>query len=346
MGNFSIVDDILVELTILMNNKRIAISRSARFNQFPWAEGKSATIGISYFPSLRDASQSEKVIRMVGDVRRILNKLGYSNDEIVENHFAGNRVQKVEGELIQISIGGDGTLLSTVRGLKNLKTPVLGICSGNANAIPRIFPELMESTLVSLLTGKLPSQNFSPRQLFNVELPMTSELDRSGTPIITTHIPPNLPSFRVINELRVSRHGNSTLSVNYQPHNVVFRGDGIILATATGSSGANSSFGGIVFSHDVGQFCVTSIGSFPDVVNPLTDRQFTTLAIPDPEGKIAIKYNHPPMIHSYFGVEVRIDNLHPMYIPRIIPGQQTSFRRLIVFIKKSEPWNLVLPAEH
>lgn len=167
-------------------------------------------------------------------------------------------LSQIDADLILI-LGGDGTLLSVARRLRGRQVPLMGVNFGRLGFLSNFTPENFRSFLERHLTGlALPVR---PRQMLEasvvpagvqcdaadcakVELVRRFVATALNDAVVTAGAP-----FHMI-ELEIS--ADSEAGVRYF-------GDGVIVATSSGSTAYNVSAGGPIISPDVEAFCITPI---------------------------------------------------------------------------------------
>ncbi len=147
-------------------------------------------------------------------------------------------------ELI-IVVGGDGTILRVARDLACWELPILGINLGHKGFLAEIEVEQMERFLQYLANGQ-----YSYQERMMIE----ACLKREGE---------DLECYLALNDIVVSRGPFSRIitieaSVN-DDYMESYSGDGIIIATPTGSTGYSLSAGGPIVNPTMELFVVTPI---------------------------------------------------------------------------------------
>ncbi len=168
-----------------------------------------------------------------------------------------HNLAQIEADLILV-LGGDGTLLSVVRRLHGRQIPVMGVNFGRLGFLANFTPEHLHDWLDTYLRRGLPVR---PRQMLEASVipahtPCTwcSDEDivrtrRFVATALNDAVITAGPPFRMI-ELGIT--ANSDEGVRYY-------GDGIIVATASGSTAYNVSAGGPIIDSDVEAMCITPI---------------------------------------------------------------------------------------
>lgn len=135
---------------------------------------------------------------------------------------------------IVLSLGGDGTLLDTVTHVSNRETPILGINTGRLGFLATVSPDKINESLEEIFARRY---TLDPRTLVSVETSLNNE------PIDIF----NGINFG-LNELGIMKTDTSSMIMLKAYLNGEFLNtywaDGLIIATATGSTGYNLSVGG------------------------------------------------------------------------------------------------------
>jgi len=139
-----------------------------------------------------------------------------------------------------ISLGGDGTLISLARRSYKFKKPILGVNMGNLGFLTDIGIDEFETVIDDIFAGK-----------FHIENRMMIEIEFGDT---------KLYSF---NDIVIKKDSFSTMIqieafVNKKLFNRYY-GDGLIVATPTGSTAYNLSSGGSILYPLANSFILTPI---------------------------------------------------------------------------------------
>lgn len=140
-----------------------------------------------------------------------------------------------------VVLGGDGTLIHVARKLAEKKIPVFGINMGNLGFLTHADSGKAKAALEALVAGE-----------YCIEERMMLEASVDGTAFGTA-----------LNDVVLTRNGFSRIIsvgifVNGKPV-CNYRGDGVIVATPTGSTGYNLSAGGPVVAPKTELFLITPI---------------------------------------------------------------------------------------
>lgn len=132
------------------------------------------------------------------------------------------------GDEVMICCGGDGTLLDGIHRLSRRSTPVVGINSGRLGFLTENNGDGIDSLMERVARGEL---HCEPRTMLGIEGDF-----RGGD---TVHY--------ALNEMSIQRRGATMISVEaYVDGEMIatYHGDGVIIATPTGSTAYSLSAGG------------------------------------------------------------------------------------------------------
>ena len=184
-------------------------------------------------------------------------KKNNTKDKISSNVIIGEYKNLIKIADIVFSIGGDGTILSTVKNMKNKQLPVLGIHIGNLG----FLTQCTENNLIESLE-KIESSKF----IIEKRILLSLKIDNSK-------------KYYALNDIVVD-HGNSgrilktklfikTSDNAKYIHLNNFESDGVIISTPTGSTGYSLSSGGPIIYPDLDLFNVTPISSHSLSARPI-----------------------------------------------------------------------------
>lgn len=165
--------------------------------------------------------------------------------EIGDPHESAPKSQLGRASDLLITFGGDGTLLSVARHAPE-PVPVVGVNMGTLGFLTEIRVEEFPTVLERVLDG---DYQVEPRVTFEVSV-TGPEHDGSQHYRVLNDVAINKSAVARIIEMRVSVAG---LFVS------TFRGDGLIVATPTGSTAYNLSAGGPIIYPTMGAVVVTPI---------------------------------------------------------------------------------------
>lgn len=178
-----------------------------------------------------------------------------SNELFNNNSYLGC----VEDADFIISLGGDGTVLTAAHLAIDYQKPILGINSGRL--------------------GYLCGYNYD--DIEKISLYDFEKLEKSTRSLLTFKF--NDKQYIAINDcIIIKQHPGKTIELNVYCNNKkvsYVRGDGIVLATPTGSSAYNLSCGGSIIASNVDAFAVTPICAHLSYTNPMIVNGCDTIKI-------------------------------------------------------------------
>lgn len=151
-----------------------------------------------------------------------------------------------------MSIGGDGTILSTVRKLSENQVPILGIHIGNLGFLAQSTEKTLNEALKCIK-----EDNYKIQDKFLLKANINNK---------TTY-------YHAFNDVVID-HGNSgrvlkTKVYNDNTHINNYEGDGIIISTPTGSTGYSLSSGGPIIHSELDVVTITPISSHSLSARPI-----------------------------------------------------------------------------
>lgn len=178
---------------------------------------------------------------------------------------AGCDVEEMSGCDLVVSIGGDGTYLFAARGAGS--TPVLGVNLGEVGFLNAVPPEQALPTISKEVERFRETGSIRHREVPRVVVSGDGDWDLSPA----------------LNEITIQGHQRghvNGLSLEIRVDESLYstsRGDGVLIATPTGSTAYNLSEGGPLIHPTIDAFVVTDMcgsGSMPPLVVP-TDAAVT-----------------------------------------------------------------------
>lgn len=164
------------------------------------------------------------------------------------------------------SVGGDGTILKSVRYVKNFDIPIVGINTGRLGFLATVNKEEIRETIAKLLKGEY---HLSERSLLCIETePAHPELSADNF---------------ALNEIAVNRK-NTTSMITIdtwldEEYLTAYWADGLIVSTPTGSTGYSLSCGGPVIAPKTKAFGITPIAPHNLNARPLVIRDETVISL-------------------------------------------------------------------
>ncbi|QWT17076.1 NAD(+)/NADH kinase [Collinsella sp. zg1085] len=174
---------------------------------------------------------------------------GYNVVWAPDNRLSTQLPPHIDGADLVVSLGGDGTLLRAVHLVGNREIPILGLAYGHLGFLTAASPLVQDvrSVVSDALSGEM---QLSRRSTLACA---AYSIDDTGT----THV----TRAHALNDMALTRGSHAEMvafkmevSGNYIDR---LRGDGVVVSTATGSTGYALSAGGPIVSPDyTGMICV------------------------------------------------------------------------------------------
>jgi NAD+ kinase len=152
----------------------------------------------------------------------------------------GRDLSDLKSDLI-ITVGGDGTVLKTCMGIPEPETPILAVNMGRRGYLTEIEPSKAYHAVELFMKGKC---RLEKRTKLAVFLDGRHVVDALNELVVSSGSPAKMLDMQ--------------LAVDSAPL-LSFRGDGLIVSTATGSTAYSLSAGGPIVDSDVDVFVVTFI---------------------------------------------------------------------------------------
>jgi len=199
----------------------------------------------------------------------------------------GDRVVEDEKSFVEqsdalVSIGGDGTFLSVAHMALFSDKPLVGINAGDLGFLTDIGPESLEANLSKIVKGEYLT------------------IDRKILKAVVTRGGNEIHTFHALNDIFINRFEKpklASISVWCGNHFINdFRADGIIVATAAGSTAYSLSAGGPIMEPGINALLLT-----PICPHSLTERP---MILPDTESlRCRIDDQNPDLLLSADGLD-------------------------------------------
>jgi NAD+ kinase len=180
-------------------------------------------------------------------------------------------VSQAQADAILV-LGGDGTLLSVARRLRGRQIPLMGVNFGRLGFLASFTPDQFTNHFDAFVAGKLPVSARLAMEASVLAATSGGEIDTTcdvmdvkqviarrkffatalNDAVITAG-----PPFHMI-ELEIAADGGD-VNLATGGSGIRYFGDGVIVATPSGSTAYNVSAGGPIISPNVDAFCVTPI---------------------------------------------------------------------------------------
>ncbi len=155
-----------------------------------------------------------------------------------------------------VVFGGDGTLLSAARMLVDTGVPLLGVNLGKLGFLAEFSVEHLRKHFADILAGKAP---VTERMMLQVCIHCNHHTERFASPAANDVVVAAGEPFRII-DLAVNR-GDVQIAR--------YSGDGLIVATPTGSTGYNMSAGGTIMEPTLRAVAITPIAPHTLSLRPI-----------------------------------------------------------------------------
>ena len=199
----------------------------------------------------------------------------------INTDYLSEKISETNSDLVLV-IGGDGTMISTIRNLLNLKIPFLGINIGRLGFLTDIDLESIEQELPKIFSGKS-----VPEQRPLLEVTLSSQDKKIAVNEVVFH------SGKIAEMMSFSIYLGDKLISNH-------KSDGVIVSSATGSTGYCFSGGGPIIHPTLSVFAIMPMFSQSSASNPLVIPSQEELTI-----KLANKNNASIVIDGYTDEEIK-----------------------------------------
>jgi NAD+ kinase len=180
----------------------------------------------------------------------------------------GRSLNELKADLI-VTVGGDGTVLKTAMTIPEQETPILAVNMGRRGYLTEVEPNKAAKAIDSFRKGS-----------YRLEKRAKLSVDMNGTHVVDA-----------LNELVVSSGSPAKmldLTIGVDSEELLqFRGDGVIVSTATGSTAYAMSAGGPIVDSTVEAFVVTFICPL-ETVRPTVVSMERTLSIETTTPKLKV----------------------------------------------------------
>jgi NAD+ kinase len=198
------------------------------------------------------------------DIRRLMER--YSVQSVAGSVW---ETQALEGLLpgidACITLGGDGSMLRVARLTAPFAVPVLGINLGKLGFLAELDPQQVEDHLPGILAG-----NYWIEERMMIAAELHCKGDLAG-------------HFDCLNEVVVARrHLSRVVRVEARldgHHLTTYTGDGVLVATPTGSTAYSLAAGGPVLHPEVRNLVLTPISAFLSLRSPLVLPETTEIQL-------------------------------------------------------------------
>ncbi len=217
-----------------------------------------------YIQQLLDALEKQAIdVFIEEDFLRIIQE----NKNIQNKHYSFPTFTVLDATYdLLFCIGGDGTILKSINFVKDLPIPIAGINTGRLGFLATIQKEEIEATLSTILAG---NYCISKRELLSLEAKYEGE---------------NINGLNfALNDIVINRKNTtSMITVKTWLDNKylnAYWADGLIITTATGSTGYSMSCGGPIITPQTNAIALTPIAPHNLNARPLIIPSNTKLTL-------------------------------------------------------------------
>ena len=215
------------------------------------AHAQPARIALVVHPTREIASTVETLERWAAEHSLDVVQIPAVGESVREVAAAG---ELTDGDIV-VALGGDGTVLAALRAAAPLDSPVLGVACGSLGALTAVHADRVEEALDRMLAG-----DWSAHRLPALAVkPAGAEEQWS------------------VNDFVISRRGAGQVVADVSVDDELYvrlAGDGVILATALGSTAYSMAAGGPVLAPGTPAVVCTPVamhgGNAPPLVVPAT----------------------------------------------------------------------------
>ena len=245
---------------------------------------------------------------LVADISSRLLALGVDVETDTYGELDLNQVAK-EADLV-ISVGGDGTLLSTALRLVGTHVPVLGVNLGKLGFLAEHSPK----EIMAFLSGAVPSGwRLNPKMMLQATVQRDIPITRYA-----------------LNEFALSQGVMTRLigidmEVDHQ-HAIQYRADGMVISTPVGSTAYSLSLGGPILTQGLRAFVVTPIAPHALTNRPivLDGRSQVSLELKTSVAEVALLVDGQERVELHTGDRIVV-TAAPTDLILVSNGRRTSY---------------------
>ena len=250
-------------------------------------------IGIVYHPKLAEARDLAERLRAAAarEVAAVWLSKAWDDENAKEN---------VPGTDLVITIGGDGTVLGAARLVVPYEVPLLGINLGRLG----FLTELRDGAKTLRLLPDIVAGNWHVEERAMAHVQVLAS--RDGPVILGAQ-----PYLHALNDILIGRDalGRTILLSAYVNDSLVadYRADGVIVATATGSTAYAQSIGGPILHPEAKEMVLIPLAPHLGQANPLVLPQSSVVdLVLDPQHTAAVSIDGANSIDLGAGQVVRV----------------------------------------
>ena len=218
---------------------------------------KSSKIASQAFGFINQAAEMDDKVIIACSTKKALDDKGY--DLNGDSRFIITDSPRVPANTdLIVSLGGDGTFLRAARWSAETQTPIVGVNLGHLGYLPSFNLDELPQVLGLLKDG---DYDMEERELLKIELPEN----------ISSSVSDFWPY--ALNEVAILKQ--DTASMISVPVEIdgrelsIYRADGLIIATPTGSTGYNLSVGGPILQPTIPAWVLSPIADHSLTMRPM-----------------------------------------------------------------------------
>lgn len=220
--------------------------------------------------AVRYAGEAAEVLRQNGieffaPGRQTIGPEGYSGNEVMLLAQDLSAVPREDLPQLAIVFGGDGTMILAARALSPFGVPLTGVNLGGLGFLMPLEPDELPGILLQIVQGEY---------YLEKRTQIRGELWRGGRPVAADIAQNDI----VINNGGISRMIGIKLCVDGRPA-LTMRGDGVVVATPTGSTAYSLSAGGSIVMPETEVMLVTPVAAHSLHTRPLVVSAGSSLSI-------------------------------------------------------------------
>ncbi len=209
-----------------------------------------ATVGLLYHPSVPAArTLAEELCGLAAN---------HAGNAWTSSAWDEDALTRMETTDLLVCVGGDGTMLRGARTVIPHPIPILGVNMGRLGFLSELSPEEAAAGLTAVIAG---AGRIERRTML-----------RAGVSLPGGAAAPGLVCQDVLNDVVLGRAGGRPVYIQVLVDGVemdIVRADGVVVSTATGSTGYNLSAGGPALAPESEELVLTSIAAHLAHVPPL-----------------------------------------------------------------------------
>ncbi len=208
------------------------------------------TIGFLYHPTVPAAAALADELR--------LGIAGHTGRTWSRSAWDPTALDLMDGTDLLVCIGGDGTVLRGARTVIPRPIPIFGVNMGRLGFLSEVSPAHALPRLMEVLLG---AGRIEQRTMVRAKVVLPDGRPAAG-----------LEHQHALNDVVVGRYGGRPVYVHVLIDGVqveVVRADGVLVSTATGSTGYNLSAGGPVLAPEAEEMVLTPVAAHLAHVRPL-----------------------------------------------------------------------------